>query len=299
MNFPIHLIIDFAHTKLSEVEIAEKQFFSATDFPLKDADNEDIKGLFLEWLIYDYRQTNGNTFFIEYVLKNPDNLPVNKFSELEQIAKTHFYSEFEIKKIGSGYFDLEDIATAKTYRAYDKKGSDNAKYGKGLLRCRVANVNGRWYFVGANPIFLTMVYTSRMKKILRKDASIKFNVKDTVELLEKQNRQQPEVSPPILTQKEIAKKREELELCFNKAKNKYHTTMSFSQIKEEISQENGVNVLDFWQKLAKKGLSLEFIINEFLLMQNLWNYLPHKCLNNQSPADIYTKLKAATGQAEK
>ncbi len=296
MNFPIHLVIDFAHTKPAETETAQKQFFSAFDFPFNPKDEDNIRGLFLEWLIYDFCQAGGSTFFIEYVLRNPDRLPAEKLNELEQIAKTHFYSEFEIKRIGSGYFDLEDIATGEIYRVFDKKGSENAQYGKGLLRCRLAKVNNQWYFVGANPIFLTMVYTSRMKKILRKDRKIKFTVRDTVDLLINHNQGTTE-SPPVLTSEQLAQKRQELEASFNKAKENYHTAMSFSQIKEKSNQENGVNVLDFWQRLAKKGLSEEFIFNEIQLLQDLWNYLPHKCLNGHSPAEMYAKLKA--GREEK
>lgn len=67
------MIIEYAHNKPHEIDRALTDFFGKPpDVPFED---ENIEALFLEWLMYEYKQTSGPTFFIEYVLKNPDHLP--------------------------------------------------------------------------------------------------------------------------------------------------------------------------------------------------------------------------------
>lgn len=166
MEFPFHLIIKYAHTKPEGVDNAFKEFFG----PLPPQNvPEEIQGLFGEWLIFEHRNQQGTTFLAEYILRNPDKLDQIKLNHFEQIIQTHLYSEFEIVSVHPPeYIEIEDIVRGNKYKIYDKKGSQNIQE-KRLLRTRIAKVDGRWYLVGADPILIPMVYTGRMKKMLRSE----------------------------------------------------------------------------------------------------------------------------------
>lgn len=293
MHFPFHLVIEYANTKPEEINRALAEFFGDGPLP-KNQDEyseELLQGLFGEWLIYEFRQKSGNTFISEYILKNPNKLSNAKISELEQIFKTQYYSEFQINRLKKGeYLELEDVFSGNKYRVYDKAGSSNSKE-KGLLRARIAKVNDYWYLVGANPIYFPMSYTPRLKRILRRETQkrMTITVKDTAEILIHRIKNPPQ-APKIPTKKELILKRKQLKEAYTKASIKYKTSLSFSGLITAIYEENRVNVLNFWKKLTKQGLPVKMMIEEFQLLQDIWNYFPHKCLGDTSPTELFAKL---------
>lgn len=293
MHFPFHLIINFAHTKTDEVEKAAKKFFGSYR-PREDRDEDEmLLGLYSEWLIYEYRQQSGSTFFAEYILKNPDHLTESELDTCTQILQTQKYSEFQIVTTKPGiYIELEDVATGQLYKIYDKLGSNNTEK-KGLLRARIAKVNNKWYMVGANPLYLPMEYTPRMKKILRKELKGNpFTSRDTAQML-MQRTFTPTQIPQIPTNKELKKKRQELQSTYESLVKKYDISLSYEDLCTAVYEENRVNVLDFWQGLLKKGLSEIFMVNETQLLQDIWNYMPHRCLNGASPIELFARLSKA------
>lgn len=290
MQFSFHLIIEYTGTKGAEEERAEKQFFSGYIPHAGHEEDELLLGIFGEWLIYEYRQLSGSTFFAEYILKNPDRLSQQRLDEFTQIMQTQMYSEFQIIAVKRGvYFEIEDIATGKTYRVFDTAGSKNTNT-KGLLRARIAQVNLKWYLVGANPVYLPVTYTERMKKILRKELKGKpFTIRDTAEMIMKRAAS-PVPIPKVPTKKELGEKRKEMKSRFEAVAKKYHATMTYDGLRKAIYHEDRANVADFWIALAKKGLTQKFIIDQCSLIEDLWNYLPHKCLNDNSPIELFAKL---------
>ena len=56
-------------TRPSEVDEAYKQFFR--DLPFEQLKPE-WEELFLEWLMFDYKQKSGASSLVEYILKDPD-----------------------------------------------------------------------------------------------------------------------------------------------------------------------------------------------------------------------------------
>lgn len=287
MRFTLRKIVDFAMAKPAEVDNAYREFFG----PLSvDQLQKEWEELFLEWLIFDYKQKGGTTFLVEYILRNPDKFDAKKINQFEQISRSQIYSMFEILEIKKGeLFILEDIHTGKTYQVYDKKGTSSIKH-LGTIPGRIAKVDGRWYLVGANSVYFPITHTQRSKKIMRKIKITNFSPKDTVEQL-MEHEQNPPAPPELVTKKQVKNKKKQLKQVYEENAEKYHFSLTFDDLINEIYQENRVNVLDFWKSLTKKGLAEEFLYEKPEVMQDIWNYFPHKHLNGLSPIEAYTEMK--------
>lgn len=287
MVFPLRKIIDFAMVRPDEVNRAYVEFFGTLPFEELKTEWEEM---FREWLIFDYFRENGVSFLTEYVLKNPDKLGTAEIDQLQQIAKTHFYSLFEIQEIKGGeWFILEDIYTEKTYKVYEKKGTLALKE-VGTIPGRIAKVDNCWYLVEANSVYYPITYTQRFKKNLRKMKNADFSPKDTVELL-RQKENESSVFPPKVTPGQIKNKRKQLRIGYEKKVKQYQLKLTFEGLIKEINEEKGENVIDFWMGLIKKGLTEKFIFEEVGILEDVWNYFPHKSLHCLSPVEMYTKLK--------
>lgn len=287
MIFPLKQVINFAITRPAEVDKAYQQFFGQLPFSELKTEWEE---LFLEWLVFDFRPSSGISFLVEYTLRNPDNLGEEKINQFKQIAKTHFYSQFEILKVKRGeWIRVENLFDGKVYKVYEKKGSETLP-GKGLIPARVANVDGKWYFVGANSIFYPLTHTERAKKHLWSLKIKKYSPKDTVDLLRAREENPPE-PVQIPTAKELKEKHISLEKEYKELAQKHHSTLPFDRLISAIYREERVNVLDFWTELENKGLKTEMLMENVGLFQDIWNYFPHKCLNNLSPIEAFKKIK--------
>lgn len=290
MKFPLHLIIEYAHTKPAEIDRALSELFGNGPLP-KDLTSEDedlLQGLFGEWLIYDYRQTNGSAFIAEFILTQTGHVSDTIIDQFTQIAKSNYYSEFEILSVVPGkIMVVEDIYTGHTYEIHDELGSQNVSPGSSG-RIRIAQVNQTWYAVGANPVLLPLRYTDRLKKTLRNEIKPPHpTLKDTVELI----RQPKAPPPPTLSQKELVKKRRDLKIQYETEAKKYGVSLTFEEMVQSIYHEDHVNPGDFWRVLMKKGITEEFMLKHFQILQDLWNYFPHRCLSGKSPYEAYEAMK--------
>lgn len=285
MVFPLRKVIDFAMTKPAEVDEAYRQFFGLLPFSELKPQWEQ---LFIEWLIFDYKPPIKTSFLIEYTLRNPDHLDRSTLNQFEQIVKTQLYSQFEIFKIKRGlWIYVEDLFSGKTYKVYDKKASESVP-AKGIIPGRIAKVDNMWYLVGANSIYFPITYTERARRHMRKLKMKNFSPRDTVELLRSQEKPQ-RASVSIPTKKELEEKRKGLKEKYTDIAKKFNMTFSFDDLIEEIYKEERVNVLDFWKDLEKKGLKQKMLMEDVQLFQDMWNYFPHKCLNNLSPIEVFSK----------
>lgn len=61
MNFPLRFVIEYAHTKENEVDVALKKYFGKEGLPPER--EVEIWSLFSEWLMFDFKQSNHMTFF--------------------------------------------------------------------------------------------------------------------------------------------------------------------------------------------------------------------------------------------
>jgi len=288
MILPYSHIINFAKTKPEEFKRACHEFFPSEEIA-QNADDELI-GLFFEWLIYEFKQKSNITFFVEYVLRNPDLMSGKDIKKFRQVGETQWYSDFQLVSVVQGsYIHVEDVFTGKKYDIFDEKGSQNCE-SKGILKARVAYVDGKYYFVGANPIFIPVVYTERMKKILRDLKKDKLSARDTALLLIDHDQNPPD-TPHAVGRKEILKKRNTLKDQYKLYAIQYKATMKFSELLNRVLNENGKDVGKFWEELMTVGIPKNMLMQETQFFQDVWNFFPHKSLRNLSPVEMLTKLK--------
>lgn len=287
MVFPFHYIATYTNTKPDQAQKGFEKFWGKNTVP--DRNDTELWQYYMEWIMFDFRLKNGSTFLIEYSLTNPDNLDKNIINQFKQIAETQNYSQYQVLGVKRGeYVELEDIYTGKIYKAYDKLGSESMDPESSIF-ARLAKVDSKWYLVGANPVGMPITYTERMKKMLRRNFNPKkdrLTPKDAYKLI-LARRENVKKSVRFLTPKEIKNKRKALKKSFEKLSLKYNPKMTFDSLLAEIYNENRVNVLDFWKKLAKKGLTEDFVMDRFQLFTDIWNHFPHKCLKDKSPVELY------------
>ncbi len=292
MKIPLHLIVEYAQTKPSEIERSIFEVFGPP--PVELPEGKDIEALFWEWVIFEHRQVSGINFISEYVLKNPGSLDITELKKLEQVAQSNFSSEFEIiEAVPNSHLMVEDIFSGKIYKIHDRLGSSNVA-SRGSLLVRIAKIQNRWYFVGANPLLMPITYTTRMKRMLRQhEGGVRPSVKDAINMIIDREEHPPKPSKPI-GKKQLLKRKQDLRVAYEKATRKHKVTLGFNDLLNEIFAENGKAPMDFWIKLIKKGLNEDFIFTQVKLLQDTWNYFPHKCLGGLSPVEMYELAKKET-----
>lgn len=293
MKLPFHLVIDFAHTQQGDVQKALGQFFGQTSFPDKDQE-EEAYPLFSEWLIFDYKQANGLTFLADYILRNPDDLDKKLLSSFQQVLASQWYGEFEITEVvRSKYVLLEHLYSSTKVQVYDKTSTVSIPE-EGTLHARLGKNDGKWYFVGANPIYMPLTHTKRMKQLLQKEIDRpKFSPIDTWRLLS-----QKVPPPPKENAQDIKKKREDLRRQYMDTMKRFGATLPFQTLTKIIYEETSSQPLDLFMALTKKGMPEELIFTESQLLQDIWNYFPHKILHGKSPAELFQKLSQTQKKAK-
>lgn len=151
--------------------------------------NEIDQGLFNEWLIFDAEMAKYGYTALEFIL-------VNDVFNLNSKERNHYqalhhnrYSLFYVADITIGEgMRIEDTLTEEVYQVKEKMATYEAKVGQ-LFFTRIANIDGDYRFVGANPVAMPTV-SNNLKQGLKKEfRGIELNPKYTFELLLKKNRE--------------------------------------------------------------------------------------------------------------
>jgi len=284
VNFPFKNIVKFALKEEPIVDRALEEFLGGT-LPPK-GEEEETFSLFTEWLIFNFCTQRTLSFLNEYILVNPDSLESPALSEFKEIAETQWYGGFEILKVKRGEFlELEHLFSGRKIRVFDRLGSKNAPP-EGTILCRVAKVGGQYYLVGGDPFFLPLTHTQRMKKMMReKQEDFCSSPKESLQLL--LSKKEPSKS---YNQREILKKRSELKKEYLILFKKYSFLPPFADLIGRIYLEKRTeSFLDIIETLFKSEEAKEFIINNNRLLQDVWNFFPHKILRGKCPTELFQK----------
>ena len=109
------------------------------DFCEEDA--QFVNGIFTEWVLYDFRLSNGQTLMEEMAEAD---------SSIRQFAETQFYSRFWVVRQDRrrGVATLRDTETLAEYEVWDKHIATTRKWRKGTLGTRIAQVGDIWVTCG-------------------------------------------------------------------------------------------------------------------------------------------------------
>lgn len=281
-------IVDYAQRDGRQVRQAVNEFFG-NEIPGPDHEYfEEMSSLFNEWLVFDFKPDSSRNWLTEYCLKNPDALPSDHLSELEQIIRTQVYDLFEIVSLERGVFmNVYGMFSGKEYKVWERSLSSQVP-DKGSFWNRVANVNGKWMFVGSNPSIIPLTHTPRMKKIL-------LNEKDREPLtaklalglyLGKDKEKEPEHLPT--NDVELFAARSRLEKRYKRSSRKYGFSIPFERVVDFVFQERyRHNHADVFRDIGKLGIPDEAIMGNLGLFQDIWNHFPHKRLKGKSPTELF------------
>ncbi len=289
MNFKLGKVISYINRSGANIEKAAEEFFGKNDiFPEMPA-FENISSLFNEWFIFDYKLQSDLTIISEYYLKNPDQLSDQLMNELKQITQTHTYDLFEIEKVEPGQnVTVWGLFTGQRYKVLEKSLSLSLKGQRGCFFNRIAKINGNYYFIGSNPVFIPITYTDRSKKLFKSENIEKISPKNALDFFLLPKDKPPET---IVTKKEIKNIRKRLQKQFEKLKKKYGIITTFDTLKDFLFHENYKNhFADIYRDILTIGITERMVVENTQFFQNFWNYFPHKKLNGQCPADRYREV---------
>lgn len=112
--------------------------------------DEQLNAIFTEWVLYEFPFYDGRTLLKEYLVHPPHAADERDRALLEQVARTQFFSRFEIraKDRSTGMCTLVDVQTARRYDVLDPHICTNDRWQTGTIARRIACVRGTWLPVG-------------------------------------------------------------------------------------------------------------------------------------------------------
>jgi hypothetical protein len=78
---------------------------------------------------------------------------------------------------------------------------------------------------------------------------------------------------------------------YNNLQKKYSFSIPFDSVIAMIYEENRSSPGDVMEALIKKGIPEEALFVDSQLFQDMWNFFPHKVLNNKSPIESFQEMK--------
>lgn len=284
-------VIGWVYKDMELVERAGEEFFADFD---EDVEFDPlVEGLFNEWLIFEFVLPSSRTPIVEYYLLDPDGLSEEELAELRQIVETARFEFLEILETKKGeWIRVLGVFTGKEYKIDERLGS--MEHDKGCLWGRVAKVNGRWVFVGSDPLFLPVVYSERMRRILRrsanKESKKKMSAKDVLGfLVERTDNGEAlnKIKQVGSSKKKVEAERKAVKKRFEVLKSRGGVRASFDEVVELIFNEDyGENHADFATDLVKLGVKEKVLIKEMGLFMRMWNCFSHKSLGGKSPVEM-------------
>ncbi len=293
LNFRLGKIVSYVRKSGADIEKAADEFFDGIEVKHKLPNAEQISSLFNEWLIFDYKFQTGTSISTDYYVKNPDSLTEDIMGELKQIIETETYELFELEDVKPGeYVIVYSLFGGKRYKVIERTFSQEAVGKKGSFYNRIAKVNGNYYFVGSNPVFLPITHTDRSRKFyLKMDKSV-LSPKDALRFLirQKGDEEMDKDLKYLQTKNGIKLKQTELEKEFTILKKKHKVNISFDKLVTFVYNEAYKDhFADFYKDIIKIGIPEKMIFEENKFFQDLWNFFPHKILSSKCPAEVYKK----------
>lgn len=284
-------IVNYAHNRVGDMDALWKKFLGDEKLWLKNKNiKENVAPLFNEWLIFEFTQEDL-TFVSEYYLKNPDGLTEDILEELKQVIQTEKLELLEVENVNvkQSWIEAYALFSGKIYKIYDESLSSSIKTGYTIWG-RVAKLNGKYLLCGADSGIVQIKFAEGARKMfLEIGKRGTFSMTDVVSMFYGKKESEPLSSNLPKTKKEIKKQQKKLKNKYQKLTKKYGFKIDFEGIinfiyNERYSVSNRDS--DYYNDVIKlMGVDENFMEKHFHILADLWNYFPHKNLDNESPAE--------------
>ncbi len=249
----------------NDMDRALKDFFSDTSY------SEELDPFFNEWLVFDFKLSNGLTPLEDYYLNNPHKIPMYELQVYKNI-QDNAYGLLEVLRVDTGKgMLLRNLNTKKEYYVEEYQATFSFKKAD-LFFSRIARVNGGFKLMGANSFKL------RSKSEF---GSLEPSLKTTISILSK------ELGLEKFDLNYSLKKMDSLleELGLSKMINSslvYKWIKDFD-FKNDFNSIAVVNIISSLMNHSDINLSLS---NELIsLISDISNNTPNKKLGGKSPAE--------------
>lgn len=120
-----------------------------------------------EWFIFDFHLRNGKTPLQHFIEQNPLHLASDVLQDYRELDE-HIVDLFEIcdLRLNQG-FTLRALSNGKTFDVVEHTGTHGVQQGH-LIATRIAQINGQWEMIGADPAVFPIRITTGMRKFFRK-----------------------------------------------------------------------------------------------------------------------------------
>ncbi|MBA3065260.1 hypothetical protein FP828_02070 [bacterium] len=135
-----------------ELDRVLKEFFNfreigqETELNMNSTEEEQLN----EWFIFDFRLRNGKTILQDFYERNPFILPQDEMY-IYRVLQNNEYGLWKVLKVETDKgLELENMQSAHKYYVSEKLGTRGVSRGDYII-ARVANIEGKYELVGANP----------------------------------------------------------------------------------------------------------------------------------------------------
>lgn len=274
-----------------EIEKAVRNFFNIGEKAAIFAVDGQAEPYFNEWLIFNFKLTNGKTLLEEFYERNPYNLsPIDR--QAYKYLMTNEYGAFEVLSVDQGCgMELLSLQTAKKYYVHEFKATFQSKSGL-IFFNRVAKIGDHFELVGADSISFNVRLGQEAKNYLLSSKG-KITPRDAFRLAT-EPAQKPR--PNLKTNgQELSGKQIKQKLDLILAKINLNNYVSAARI------ENWISRLDYEQEEVPAQTALAMLfgllpehkdkqsINRLIeLVIQLANATPQKALSGKSPNQLIT-----------
>ena len=168
----ISRLLDFLFSDKDEAKRAIEEYFDGKVGPNGEIifESEEDEGLLMDWLVFDYRCSNGNKLIENFINANKK-LGKKELAAFEELQYNKF-GYFEIKEVKKDQWVLlESLQSGKQYKIIEKLGTHSSKPGM-ILICRVGKENGKWRMIGSNPLAAPFKFSASFKEMLRGSSNV-------------------------------------------------------------------------------------------------------------------------------
>lgn len=267
----------------TEIEKAEKEFFGLNNEVVFISAEEQAKGFFMEWLVFDFKLANGRNLLEDYYYLNPDKRPLYKMQVYKDL-QNNIYGLLEVQKVDLGIgLELIVLHTGKKYYVREYSATFDLQKGN-IFFGRVARVGDCYELAGANS-FKFDIYLDRSIKKHFIDKTSRYSPKDVLEFL-----RQDKESKDVLKDTADFSLDEAIVEVDNVIKETGIDNMVSSRLIQKwllkINFKNPGAVIAILYNLTEDKLSSSQANRLINSVQQLINHSPQKTLRGKSPSEL-------------